>query len=85
MAGADNSKAAVLPGAGKEHISKAHAAARRKANAALLKGPPSFHDGRRALPIYDYASRLVEAVRSQSVVVITGETGSGKTTREWPR
>ncbi|KAG8348069.1 DEAD DEAH box helicase Helicase conserved C terminal domain [Trypanosoma vivax] len=36
---------------------------------------------RRALPVYGHASRLVEQVRDNPVILLVGETGSGKTTQ----
>lgn len=38
-------------------------------------------DTRRTLPIYNQRSRLLQAVRNNKVVVLEGETGSGKTTQ----
>ena len=35
----------------------------------------------KALPIRQYADQIVEAVRKYPVVVVIGETGSGKTTQ----
>uniref|UniRef100_A0A8C8RGN6 DEAH-box helicase 40 n=1 Tax=Pelusios castaneus TaxID=367368 RepID=A0A8C8RGN6_9SAUR len=37
--------------------------------------------GFRALPIHRYRKKLVEAVRDNSFLIVTGETGSGKTTQ----
>ena len=53
----------------------------RAACAALMKGPSGYHAGRKQLPIFEYASQIVKAVRHHRAVIITGETGSGKTTR----
>ncbi|KAE8737609.1 hypothetical protein FOCC_FOCC016929, partial [Frankliniella occidentalis] len=36
---------------------------------------------RRSLPIYHYKDSLVEAVKNHQVLIIEGETGSGKTTQ----
>lgn len=33
------------------------------------------------LPIRDYAQKILEAVRSNPVTIVIGETGSGKTTQ----
>jgi hypothetical protein len=38
-------------------------------------------NGPQALPIRQYAKDIVEAVKSNSTVVVIGETGSGKTTQ----
>lgn len=35
----------------------------------------------KSLPVRGYADRIVEAVRSNSVTIVIGETGSGKTTQ----
>lgn len=35
----------------------------------------------RALPIHRYRKKLVQAVRDNSFLIVTGETGSGKTTQ----
>lgn len=35
----------------------------------------------KSLPVRDYADRIVEAVRSNPVTIVIGETGSGKTTQ----
>ena len=37
--------------------------------------------GREALPVYLFKDKLLEAVQSNQVVVVEGETGSGKTTQ----
>jgi pre-mRNA-splicing factor ATP-dependent RNA helicase DHX15/PRP43 len=37
--------------------------------------------GRRKLPVYAFKDRLVECVKSNQIVVVEGETGSGKTTQ----
>ncbi|XP_030826468.1 LOW QUALITY PROTEIN: pre-mRNA-splicing factor ATP-dependent RNA helicase DHX16 [Camarhynchus parvulus] len=41
----------------------------------------SLQDGRRALPIFPFRDELVAAVAQHQVLVIEGETGSGKTTQ----
>ncbi len=40
---------------------------------------------RRALPIYEYRLAILYAIEQHGVVVITAETGSGKSTREFWR
>ena len=35
----------------------------------------------KTLPIRDYADKILEAVRSNPVTIVIGETGSGKTTQ----
>jgi hypothetical protein len=39
---------------------------------------------RRLLPIYEYRTALLYALEMYGVVVVVGETGCGKSTREWP-
>ncbi|CAH0481738.1 unnamed protein product [Peronospora belbahrii] len=41
----------------------------------------SMQEGRRQLPVYPYRESLLEAIRNYPVVIIEGETGSGKTTQ----
>lgn len=41
----------------------------------------SMQDGRKKLPIFPYRESLLEAIRNYSVLIIEGETGSGKTTQ----
>ena len=53
--------------------------ARREA-AAKSEHDRLLHD-RTLLPIYAYRDRLLDAVAQYQVVVIVGETGSGKTTQ----
>ena len=35
----------------------------------------------KTLPIRDYATRIADAVKHNSVTIVIGETGSGKTTQ----
>jgi HrpA-like RNA helicase len=42
-----------------------------------------LQESRRALPIYEYKDKIIDAVRKHRVTILVGETGSGKTTREW--
>ena len=35
----------------------------------------------RALPIREYANKIVQAVKNNPVTIVIGETGSGKTTQ----
>lgn len=46
-------------------------------------GGQSFQAQRRALPIAAYRSTILYAVETHQVVILVGETGCGKTTREW--
>lgn len=40
-----------------------------------------YSDDEEVLPILDYEDDIVEAVKNNQVVIITGETGSGKSTQ----
>lgn len=41
----------------------------------------SIDDVRKSLPMYEYRDRLLEAVAEYQVLIVVGETGSGKTTQ----
>ncbi|MEN2495450.1 MAG: putative pre-mRNA-splicing factor ATP-dependent RNA helicase dhx16, variant 2 [Marteilia pararefringens] len=41
----------------------------------------SIEETRKSLPIYEYREQLLEAIRDHQILVIEGETGSGKTTQ----
>lgn len=41
----------------------------------------SIEETKRSLPIYAYKDELVQAIRDHQVIIIEGETGSGKTTQ----
>uniref|UniRef100_M4B262 RNA helicase n=1 Tax=Hyaloperonospora arabidopsidis (strain Emoy2) TaxID=559515 RepID=M4B262_HYAAE len=41
----------------------------------------SMQEGRKQLPVYPYRESLLEAIRNYPVIIIEGETGSGKTTQ----
>jgi pre-mRNA-splicing factor ATP-dependent RNA helicase DHX16 len=45
------------------------------------KATNSMLEGRKKLPIYPYRTQFLEAVRDHQVLVVVGETGSGKTTQ----
>lgn len=38
-------------------------------------------EGRRQLPVYSFREEIIDAVRGAHVVIVSGETGSGKTTQ----
>lgn len=38
---------------------------------------------RKSLPIWDKKEQITHAIENNSVVIITAETGSGKTTQVW--
>ena len=44
-------------------------------------GKPAASSGATDLPIYRHRSALIEAIRANNVVVVVGDTGSGKTTQ----
>ncbi|KAJ3150109.1 DEAH-box ATP-dependent RNA helicase prp22 [Geranomyces michiganensis] len=46
-----------------------------------LLPPPSYPNHRKALPIYTYREDLLEAIAAYQVLVVVGDTGSGKTTQ----
>ncbi len=41
----------------------------------------SLQETRRSLPIYSFRDALLDAIREHQVIIIEGETGSGKTTQ----
>ena len=48
------------------------------------RDPSSFvtsEDENELLPVNEYESQIVESVKSHEVVLVTGETGSGKSTQ----
>lgn len=47
-----------------------------------LKLDPQIQQSRKSLPIWSGKEAIVDAVRNNDTVVVLGETGSGKTTRE---
>ena len=49
--------------------------------AAAASAKKSLADTRKSLPIYQYRDELLEAIRHNQIIVIEGETGSGKTTQ----
>lgn len=46
-----------------------------------LPRPPSVQEARMLLPVCMHEQEIMEAIRAHSVVVVTGATGSGKTTQ----
>ena len=48
----------------------------------------TIKDQRRLLPVYECREELLQVIRENQVVVVVGETGSGKTTQArtipWP-
>ncbi|KAH6810279.1 RNA helicase family protein [Perilla frutescens var. frutescens] len=70
-------KATVLEGENVEQESSVQSAEASAAKTALEK----LQNDRKTLPIYPYREQLLKAVNDHQVIVIVGETGSGKTTQ----
>ena len=47
----------------------------------IMLAKKSLSDTRKSLPIYAYRESLLEAIKDNQVLIIEGETGSGKTTQ----
>ncbi len=45
------------------------------------RGPSELDCFRRALPVYDRQEEIIQTIRENQVVLVLGETGSGKTTQ----
>lgn len=45
------------------------------------KSSETEHHESKKLPIYQYKDKLVQAVEENTFLIVTGETGSGKTTQ----
>ncbi|SCV03685.1 LAMI_0H10132g1_1 [Lachancea mirantina] len=83
---ADNSETAIAAVVGQPNGVEQVASGRigDSANSAPREPPPSFEqiqESRRGLPAYQVKSELLQIVRDNQVIVIIGETGSGKTTQ----
>ncbi|KAH6765458.1 RNA helicase family protein [Perilla frutescens var. hirtella] len=70
-------KATVLEGENVEQDSSVQSPEASAAKTALEK----LQNDRKTLPIYPYREQLLKAVNDHQVIVIVGETGSGKTTQ----
>lgn len=46
-----------------------------------MRRTSEFDSFRRALPVYEHEEEMVRLIRENKVVLIVGETGSGKTTQ----
>jgi len=46
-----------------------------------MKKKMSIEETKKSLPIYAYRDDLIQAIRDHQVIIIEGETGSGKTTQ----
>mmetsp|Transcript_3518 Transcript_3518/g.8466 ORF Transcript_3518/g.8466 Transcript_3518/m.8466 type:complete len:1087 (+) Transcript_3518:95-3355(+) len=67
--------------AGKNQPSAAEREAAAQAAGRLADGREDIAATRRSLPIYPFRQQLLDAVRDHQVLIIVGETGSGKTTQ----
>lgn len=56
----------------------------RHAEPNLRARAADLERGRKALPIWAHASEISQALRDQDVLLIVGETGSGKSTLPRP-
>lgn len=45
------------------------------------RSPSELDSFRRALPVYEHQEEIVQLIRENRVVLVVGETGSGKTTQ----
>ncbi|XP_016459554.2 pre-mRNA-splicing factor ATP-dependent RNA helicase DEAH1 isoform X2 [Nicotiana tabacum] len=70
-------KAAVMDGINVDQESPAESIEKSMAKSAFEK----LQEDRKTLPIYPYRDDLLQAVNDHQVLVIVGETGSGKTTQ----
>ncbi|ONK64758.1 uncharacterized protein A4U43_C07F29560 [Asparagus officinalis] len=75
--GIDFIKASVMDGVQYEDELRAESPDTSRAKSELQK----LQDDRKTLPIYPYREELLQAVNDHQVLVIVGETGSGKTTQ----
>lgn len=41
----------------------------------------NFSDFRKSLPIYEYQEAIVNGVKNSNYLIVTGDTGSGKSTQ----
>ncbi|KAK7304677.1 hypothetical protein VNO77_42562 [Canavalia gladiata] len=70
-------KASVMDGDKFDYDEMADSLEKSRAKSAL----EALQEERKKLPIYPYRDELLQAVRDHQVLVIVGETGSGKTTQ----
>lgn len=56
-----------------------------RADAAKSEFEAAGADALTLLPIYPYRQQLIDAVHEHQIVIIVGETGSGKTTQVSPQ
>ena len=74
-----------IPGSSKEILNKLLAvAAAQQPKSVEDKKKSEFEliqEGRKTLPVYGYRERFLKAVEENQVLIVVGETGSGKTTQ----
>ncbi|KAL9084284.1 MAG: hypothetical protein Q9159_005329 [Coniocarpon cinnabarinum] len=68
------------PGGRRKRMTAEERMMQNKLNAAELKAK-TIEDTRKSLPMYEYREGLLDAINKYQVLVIVGETGSGKTTQ----
>ncbi|KAI9159423.1 Salivary acidic proline-rich phosphoprotein 1/2 [Blastocladiella emersonii ATCC 22665] len=71
----------ALTGAKAEAVAAASTPVSAEQASALKKTKESLLKVRKTLPVYEHRESIVDAVRKHAVVVVVGETGSGKTTQ----
>ncbi|OAP63979.1 hypothetical protein AYL99_03206 [Fonsecaea erecta] len=65
---------------GDKGMSREQREMQQRLNAAEAKAK-SIEETRKSLPIYQFRDQIIEAVKEHQVLIIVGETGSGKTTQ----
>lgn len=64
-----------------EHLKRIGPRTEARKNVVVVTRPPEVNDARLLLPIVTEEQPIMEAILLNTVVVICGETGSGKTTQ----
>ncbi|KAI9738767.1 MAG: hypothetical protein M1834_008274 [Cirrosporium novae-zelandiae] len=64
----------------RKHMTQEQRLLAQRINEAERKAA-SIEETRKNLPIYEWRDKIIEAVREHQVIIIVGETGSGKTTQ----
>lgn len=59
----------------------AHHSSLTRRSALILYAAKTMDETRKSLPIYTYREQLLEAVKEHQVLIVSAETGSGKTTQ----
>ncbi|XP_074286404.1 pre-mRNA-splicing factor ATP-dependent RNA helicase DEAH1-like [Silene latifolia] len=70
-------KASMIEGSNFEDKTETQSMQRCK----LKSGMEKLKDERKSLPIYSYKEELLKAVKENQILIVVGETGSGKTTQ----